>query len=323
MRFGNVLNSSGSVIPTFRKQIEKGGPVTVTHPEMTRYFMTIPEAVSLVVQAGAIGGRGQVFVLDMGEPVRIVDLASNMIRLSGKEPRLPGDQVTGPRDIAIKFVGSRPGEKLHEELWGDERVGRRDGAPEDHAAEPAADRRRRGCASSSSSSSGSPTRATRSRSSRSSARSCASRSSRSFPRRPRRRRSAPAAQRHSERKPHRLRPREGRQVAITAAGRESAYDLGVARRRAVQPPAYDDDRRVVPDRRGASAAAVTARVIGGEDYPLSGVMSCDAIQTSGPTSAASGRAARKRPTGAVSRRVDSTEPAFGPASAVPTIRAHP
>jgi FlaA1/EpsC-like NDP-sugar epimerase len=120
VRFGNVLNSSGSVIPTFRKQIDKGGPVTVTHPEMTRYFMTIPEAVSLVVQAGAIGGRGQIFVLDMGEPVKIVDLACNMIRLSGKEPRLPNDPVSGPRDVAVRFVGSRPGEKLHEELWGDD-----------------------------------------------------------------------------------------------------------------------------------------------------------------------------------------------------------
>ncbi|HSS43241.1 MAG TPA: nucleoside-diphosphate sugar epimerase/dehydratase, partial [Solirubrobacterales bacterium] len=117
VRFGNVLNSSGSVIPTFRKQIAKGGPVTITHPEMTRFFMTIPEAVSLVVQAGAIGGRGQIFVLDMGEPVKIVDLACNMIRLSGKEPRLPNDPEVGPRDIPVKFVGSRPGEKLHEVLW--------------------------------------------------------------------------------------------------------------------------------------------------------------------------------------------------------------
>jgi FlaA1/EpsC-like NDP-sugar epimerase len=120
VRFGNVLNSSGSVIPIFRKQIERGGPVTVTHPEMTRYFMTIPEAVSLVVQAGAIGGRGQVFVLDMGEPVRIVDLAQNMIRLSGKEPRLPDDPTSGPRDVRIAFIGSKPGEKYHEELWGED-----------------------------------------------------------------------------------------------------------------------------------------------------------------------------------------------------------
>jgi FlaA1/EpsC-like NDP-sugar epimerase len=110
VRFGNVLGSSGSVIPIFRRQIANGGPVTVTHPEMTRYFMTIPEASSLVIQAGAIGGRGDVFVLDMGEPVRIFDLAKQMVRLSGKEP---------DRDIVVQIVGTRPGEKLHEELWGE------------------------------------------------------------------------------------------------------------------------------------------------------------------------------------------------------------
>jgi FlaA1/EpsC-like NDP-sugar epimerase len=114
VRFGNVLGSSGSVIPIFRRQIERGGPITVTNEEMTRFFMTIPEAASLVVQAGAMGGRGQVYVLDMGKPVKIVDLARQMIELSGHRQD----------EIPIRFIGARAGEKLHEELWNaDEDVG--------------------------------------------------------------------------------------------------------------------------------------------------------------------------------------------------------
>lgn len=114
VRFGNVLGSSGSVVPLFKKQIRQGGPVTVTHPDIIRYFMLIPEAAQLVIQSGAMGNNGQVFVLDMGEPVKILDLAKRMIHLMGMSERTNQQACDG--DIEIKFTGLRPGEKLYEEL---------------------------------------------------------------------------------------------------------------------------------------------------------------------------------------------------------------
>jgi FlaA1/EpsC-like NDP-sugar epimerase len=121
VRFGNVLGSSGSVVPLFREQIKAQGPLTVTHPEVTRYFMTISEAAQLVLQSSAMGLGGDVFVLDMGEPMRILDLAKRMIRLSGYEV-LDSENIYG--DIAIEFTGLRPAEKLYEELLlGDEVTG--------------------------------------------------------------------------------------------------------------------------------------------------------------------------------------------------------
>jgi FlaA1/EpsC-like NDP-sugar epimerase len=107
VRFGNVIGSSGSVIPTFQKQIRNGGPVTITNPKMQRYFMSISEAAQLILQAGAMGSGGEVYVLDMGNPVNIKDIAYELIRLSGLEPE---------KDISIEYIGSRPGEKLYEEL---------------------------------------------------------------------------------------------------------------------------------------------------------------------------------------------------------------
>jgi FlaA1/EpsC-like NDP-sugar epimerase len=113
VRFGNVLGSSGSVVPLFRQQILQGGPITVTHPDITRYFMTIPEAAQLVIQAGAMGQGGDVFLLDMGEPVKIRELAKKMILLSGMTVK---DSSDGVGDIEIQYSGLRPGEKLYEEL---------------------------------------------------------------------------------------------------------------------------------------------------------------------------------------------------------------
>ena len=131
VRFGNVMGSQGSVLELFRQQIADGGPVTVTHPDMTRYFMTIPEAVRLILHAGAVGRSGDVHVLNMGQPIRIIDLASDLIRLSSP---------AGDKDIGIVFTGLRPGEKLEETLFGADEEAVETDSPFLLIARPAAER---------------------------------------------------------------------------------------------------------------------------------------------------------------------------------------